>query len=426
VEDSVTVNVVGAGFATEDGNEIGAFRRNFALSSRGSNDPALGRRADIHDFGHSGHGFWLQGPGVELIDNIASGHALAAFTYFTASSKNLFSSANLDNPALAGGQGMTLVGFVPLSKSSGNIAFASSIGTEFWWHQRLMNGDPSVVEDFTAWNIRLNPVTVQYSGQITLRDFTLIGDIGSPRGTAIVANEFAANLNYENTLAVGFSVAIRAPQLGVSRVSGGHFAAVQAIKVYTARDTIRGLHIDGNPIFETLTVSQLNGRTQYDIYLETELDEPDANVASFFSLGAAQLGLVTINGQQLYHTRQARDYVPYPVGSVAGIPSQLLGQSNQQLFLQYGIAAGGVLAPVGASASIRANGIVGSPKSPIARHRLASENVTSQRSGYVLKYEDEFGDVVVDPDPVDLNLGWNLLTRVVNGQKASFFVYGSG
>jgi hypothetical protein len=84
------------------------------------------------------------------------------------------------------------------------------------------------------------------------------------------------------------------------------------------------------------------------------------------------------------------------------------------------------LAPVGASASIRANGIVGSPKSPIARHRLASENVTSQRSGYVLKYEDEFGDVVVDPDPVDLNLGWNLLTRVVNGQKASFFVYGSG
>jgi hypothetical protein len=91
IVDSVTYDVVGAGFVAENGLEIGSFERNFALRSRGTAEPAKIRAGDnrfegrgyADDYGHAGHGFWFQGPGVAVEDNVAAGHRSHAFVFWS-------------------------------------------------------------------------------------------------------------------------------------------------------------------------------------------------------------------------------------------------------------------------------------------------------------------------------------------------------
>jgi len=89
IEDSVSYDVFGAGFVAEVGNEVGSFRNNFALRSTGSGGLPDNRQfreddeGSIDDFGHGGYGFWLQGPGVAVDDNVAAGHRHHGFVYWT-------------------------------------------------------------------------------------------------------------------------------------------------------------------------------------------------------------------------------------------------------------------------------------------------------------------------------------------------------
>jgi hypothetical protein len=66
-EGNVTFNLDGAHFFAENGSEIGAFKRNLAIRSTGSElghvDDGLMSRMYIYDFGHGGYGYWLQGGG---------------------------------------------------------------------------------------------------------------------------------------------------------------------------------------------------------------------------------------------------------------------------------------------------------------------------------------------------------------------------
>src|SRR6185436_16198641 len=74
IDDNVTFNVAGSGFVTEAGDEVGSFRHNLAVRSKGSGDDEDSRRK-LQDFGHEGDGFWFQGGGVIVEDNIATGQA---------------------------------------------------------------------------------------------------------------------------------------------------------------------------------------------------------------------------------------------------------------------------------------------------------------------------------------------------------------
>ncbi|PSP76568.1 hypothetical protein BRC81_13235 [Halobacteriales archaeon QS_1_68_20] len=89
VVDSVTYDVFGSGFVAEAGNERGSFRRNFALRSEGSGETVDSRKfheggdpGEVDDFGHGGHGFWLQGPAVTVEDNVAAGHRHYGFVFW--------------------------------------------------------------------------------------------------------------------------------------------------------------------------------------------------------------------------------------------------------------------------------------------------------------------------------------------------------
>ena len=183
VRDSVSYEVVGAGFTTEAGNEIGTFERNFALRSTGSGENIRSRRK-IQDFGHSGHGFWMQSPCVELVDNVAAGHRSQAFAYWTfkvlepfmEDSDHLPFSRDSDGrphivPAEnAAGQvhfddsdrvvdGNVTPSAVRLTRCENNEAFASGgallVGRNRWRHKSELRyvGEYPVIREFTAYGV---------------------------------------------------------------------------------------------------------------------------------------------------------------------------------------------------------------------------------------------------------------------------------
>lgn len=421
--DNVAFNVVGSSFFTEFGNEIGSFERNLSIRNTGSGD-GLESREGIFDFGHGGHGFWFQGPGVEAVDNISTGARDSAFNFFTSSSMAKFDVANMADPSLAAGRDAIPVGMVPLRKVEGNIAFGSRSGLETWFHQTNSSVGQSYIDDFTAWNVGrgvFNP----YTGRTTIRNATVIGNPDRPNGTAFGRNNVTNQMTYEDVNAIGWQVGIDVPVNRTTVIRDGHFEAVQAVRISTAHDTLREVEVFGDPEFVTLTESQLRGRTQYDIFMNGDISMRNRDIETYFTPDIVRLGTVRFNDHQVYYHKQAADFVPFPVDdSPEWMPAELLGKTNTQLWEEFGIAPGGTIAPDDAVEVERINGLVGSRSEYQSRLKLRSSKYTNELDDYVLSFVDANGDLVVDAAAVDLREGWNLITRQVAGETRTFFVYG--
>ena len=97
VDDNVTYKVRGSHFFTENGSEIGRFKGNLAVRSHGTgfdtgddDGMPIPRKYAYHhplNIGHGGHGFWLQGGGVDVTDNVSIGHSYSAFGFFVANNR---------------------------------------------------------------------------------------------------------------------------------------------------------------------------------------------------------------------------------------------------------------------------------------------------------------------------------------------------
>src|SRR5262249_37164168 len=83
-EDNVTFAIQGSHFLAENGSEIGAFRHNLAVLSRGSVEHMEWRQIGMCDFGHGGHGFWSNSPALVMESNYAFHHAGPAYVIFAA------------------------------------------------------------------------------------------------------------------------------------------------------------------------------------------------------------------------------------------------------------------------------------------------------------------------------------------------------
>lgn len=426
MHDNVAFNVQGAAFVTEFGNEIGSFHRNLSIYNQGSGD-GLEAREDIFDFGHGGHGFWLQGPGVELVDNIASGARDSAINIFTTSSEAKFLAENLEDPSMAAGRDEVPVGTVPLKRVDGNITFASRAGLETWFHLTHMNDGQSYIDNHVSWNTSRG-IHNPYTGRTTIRNATIVGRTdgrGLHGGTAISRNNVTNSMTYENVHIDGWRTGISVPVNRATVIRGGYFATATAIHVATTHDTIRTVDIEGDPDFATLTDSQLRGRDQWDIFMDGAISLKNRDLETYFSPDIVRLGTVRFNNHQVYYDKQAADFVPFTrETSPDWVPDELIGLTNTELWEQYGIAPGGTIAPEDAVRIDRINGLVGSRAEYLPDLDLRSDKYTNELEDYELRYVDEHGDVVVDDTPTDLAEGWNLITREVNEQTRTFFVYG--
>ncbi len=447
VSGNVVFNATGAAYVTEAGDETGSFDGNIAIHSQGSGDGIESRR-QFQDFGHEGVGFWLQGGNVSVTNNVVAGQRSSGYVFFPVGldQKGLgittIDADTLADPSWAHGQATVAVGDVPLRKFSGNVAFASGDGFESWFSLlNVTDGRRTVVENFSAWKTNSAPIFDPYTANMTFKNVTLTGNLKNPQGKGFDRNDVTSGFQYIDVNVQGFSVGIDAPINGQNVIQGGTFNDIRGVQISTARD--RGRTVDftdmngTDPInFLTLDSKALRGRTQSDIYLNSNFNPMEHDITTLFNPDVIKMGTVRYNGKQLYYLQQGASYVPFPSATAAPyIPPELLNKTNQQIYDQYGLAIGGVIAPPDATASDpRINALIGSPATYLPDVKLTSAKYYNPDvTPYVLSYKyqdptnplaDKSGWVSVKEKTASpLHPGWNLLTRNILGHVRTVLVY---
>jgi hypothetical protein len=457
VTNNVVFNAVGAGYVTEAGDELGTFDHNIAIKSLGSGQ-AVSDRQSINDFGHDGDGFWFQGGNITVTNNVASGQRHAGFVFFPTglNQKGLGITMIPGNelPASYGANPNLMYNDndIPLLKFQGNVAFGDEDGYESWFS--LQNSPlhvQTVIQDFTVFDMTQDAIFTPYTSDVTFKNVTVrtpvnwAGVYTGPINSAFQINGATSNITYDHVTATNFNIGINAPLVGVNTIIGGTFNNVQNIAVTTTNSDSRVLNVnDASPsdpvhFLDNLTTT-VHGQQvpvkQYDIDLEANWQPEFDDITRNFARDIVNIGLVSHNGQQVYYTAQAYNYVPYPDATwlannpnnsmhgplaAAWVPSALLDLTNQQLWNTYGLAIGGAVAPMNSVPDSRVNGIVG-PATQYAppTYLWSAKWFDSRKGNYYLTYSywnpglnNGAGGYayVSETTPTPLVGGWNVITR---------------
>ena len=353
--DNVAIDVDGAAFVTEAGNEIGTFSGNLAIHSVGSSE-GINDRDEQQDFGHQGDGFWFQGGGVTVENNVASGHAGNGLVFFTRGliqeglGRTMFSAANLSDPSIANGQSLIRVGEVPIENFRNNVAYASHIGAQTRFHQlRHTHSQHSVIEGLTLWNNDTG-LHVPYTNQTIIRDVRIVHSFDEPGRAGVRRNEVTRNLTFENLTVEGYRDGIRAPLRGQNVISGGFFN--NRFNILIADNEHGGsLLLSGDITFGTLPDGAFGNRPSFDIVTIGNFgleSEPAVDRTITLNFGG-------FSNQRLYFREHAADFIPFPEQDET-VPAEFVGKTNQELFDEFGQSLGGEIAPPDA---IEVEGILG-------------------------------------------------------------------
>jgi hypothetical protein len=440
-EDNVAYNVHGSGFVTEAGNEIGSFRRNLAIRSAGSgHDPVA--RVKVQDFGHEGNGFWLQGGGVCVEDNIACGQREAGFFFFSsglieeglgrmgfplANVPEALRVNNIKSPKENQPPDRMTLNYLPLRSFKGNTAFASRVGIIVRFHSPPKT--ESLIEDCTVWRTGTG-VRILYSDNIRLRNLRLIGgDKNSAMGVS-QGSEAIGGAVYENLHVEGWQTGISVSDIIANRqiIEGGYYDNQVNIAIalcYGRTGNGRVDEIKGDIRFGASSRRDIALTVNYDAFYSRD---PNA----LFAPNAVRLDTPKYRGKQLYYVEQGADHVPlktvasgkFRSAATGHVPAELIGKTNRELWEKYGLAIAGTVAPADAAKDPKIDGLIGAPST--APPDLVLHNVYSrQLQGYRPSYRDPTGGKKQGDAPThDLRAGWNLITEKIKDQPRSFLVFG--
>jgi hypothetical protein len=349
--DNLAFDVKGAAFSTEVGDEIGSFDGNIAIGTIGSGDSTESRTV-LQDFGHEGDGFWLQGAGVSVTNNIAAGNQGSAFAFYTrglieGGVQGQFLSANLPDPSLAGGAETIAVGKVPVSDFRNNVGYASAIGLSVWFQlQSAAHQQQAVFEDSQFWN-NTTGVYVPYTRQTVLRNLSVIHspDVMPPVGVGM--NIVTRDITYDNLTVTGYDRGIEVARSGYALVQGGNFDNHIDILVQTGVSSTRSVLLTG---FAGLP----------RVVMGSAFDPISGSVAHIFLQDTVVIDYGPFVNQRLYYRWQRAGAVPFPEPRV-GLPAEYVGLTTQQLWDQYGIAVGGEIAPSDVIEVPSITGLIGPP-----------------------------------------------------------------
>lgn len=446
VTNNTVFNAVGAAYITEAGDELGSFDHNIAIHSRGSGD-GIESRKQFQDFGHEGDGFWLQGGNVSLTNNVVSGQRHSGYIFFPVGldqkglGVTMIDASTLADPTWAKGQMMVAVGDVPLRVFQNNIAFGVGDGLETWFSLlNVRDSRRTVIENFSAWSTNGSGVFTPYTNQITFKNVQLMNNLNHPWGTGFGRNDVTRSAEYDDVIVQGFETGINVPVNGNNVIQGGTFNDFKGIVIQTSND--RGRTVDffdsaADPmVFQTLSPTVLNSRSQYDVFLQYQIIAMDQDITKLFNPDIVRMGTIRHNGMQLYYLEQASTRIPFPVGQTPPyVPAAFVGLTNQQLFDQFGLALGGIVAPPDAAViDPRINALIGSPSTYLPDLRVNSARYYNPTvTPYTLSYKysnpadptaSREGWVYVrEATPTVLTPGWNVLTRTILGHVRSMLVY---
>lgn len=412
--DNVSYDVLGAGFASEAGDETGRWLGNLAVRSRGrgiSGNDTVDGRFSKSDFGYEGHGFWLQGNGIEVINNVAAGHPGFGFVFYSfgireSGSVVRFKTSNLPNPNLFGNRETVPVDWVPLFKVEGIESFANSRGFLAWrFNQENPNPLPSEVSRLTTWNTKGTGLDFGYQRRGVYKDSTILGNgagVGIQAAATYGRDAIFSNLRVEN-----WSVGMVVPKTDSTTITGGTFHNevdfdLTRIGVSTPRTVSISAGVGSN-FFLGNGVPPVQAQSAGPgVYLTKET--------------------ILIGDKQLYRKEQLADFVLFASESAADwVPEDLIGKTNLEMQLQYGRSTNDAVAP--ADAVPFGDGFLGSPAVYGDAVTLISRRFVNQLDGYMLSFRAG-STIVVDSNPTQLVQGWNLLTRQVNGAPRTVLVYG--
>jgi hypothetical protein len=347
---NVAFDVHGAAFTTEVGDEIGSFLGNLAIGSTGSGEHVESRQY-IGDFGHRGDGFWLQGVGVTVTNNIAAGNQGSAFIYYARALtengvKKEFLSANLPDPSIAGGAPTIDVGKMPVTGFQNNIGYASGEGLAAWYlMEKDTAGRYSVLQNSVFWNNTVG-VDLPYSHQTALDNLTVTYEKQGLEATpwsGVRTNGLSREIIFNNLTVTGYETGILLPRRGSTVVNGGTLSNRYDILIYSGAG--RNALITGMQTVPRIVMS-LDLRGQIGTVDHVLRDD------------VVTLDFGPFQNQRLYYTQQTADFVPFAV-PYAGVPLEYVGLTNQQLWDQYGVALGGAIAPANAYTAPEIVGLIG-------------------------------------------------------------------
>jgi hypothetical protein len=383
VDDNVSYRVQGSHFFTENGSEIGRFKGNLAVRSNGTDGdddgvPVPGKYAYNHplNIGHGGHGFWLQGGGVDVTDNVAIGHSYSAFGFFVANNRivtyggpqephnpltkgtrwervDVFLAANLKDRSLAHGQPWLPTSAVPFHAAR-CIGLASRIGirtrgidrTEFV----VLHDKRDLIEDCRfVWNAEGCPLG--YSPGIhTFRNVQFIGSdpVRGPLSGAGIGsfNHIAGFLELENVTIDGYATGCALPPRGIHSIRRGSLNGRRKLVVSGPWG--------GKLLVEGVKFGQMKGEESAKILFGSDYNDQLYGGPPYSNwTRKLQPFEFVYNGRQVYHDDQKPDAIPFDLKDkkwthpVYGTKDHgpLNGKTSRQLWDQYRLAIGGRLAP---------------------------------------------------------------------------------
>ncbi len=195
LNNNVSFDVVGAGFISETGNETGTWTNNLAIRSvsalnRVANSEGMTSEKSFsrinHDFGFQGEGYWLEGRGIDLIDNKAFNSSLAGFWIGSEGKDGIqFRVDQLPDRILGDldrdGDGLVNAEDVPLFMT-GSEAAVNRYGIFYNGKDKDGSGDRvendarSVIENFLLYEVgsqegtRVRPIFTFDTSNVTIRD----------------------------------------------------------------------------------------------------------------------------------------------------------------------------------------------------------------------------------------------------------------
>ncbi len=366
--DNVSFRVAGSHFFGENGTEIGAFRGNLAVRSAGSGDDDLKSRMYTFDFGHGGHGFWLEGGGISLEGNFAFGHRGAAFTVFSRPIEEpagtpWFDSRNLPSRFADASHWESRLGVdeVPFAATA-NVAAASQSGFEVWYHKRIpKNTDHevySIIDDSVFWGMRKAPLAIAYAHYVKVRRVALFGrDAHDRRG--VHTNFETTDVVFEDMDIRGFGVGILIPYFGTTEVTGGRFANERNFVIYTPISWGRRVTISGAQRLE----AEGPWRSKYHVALYRPDNRSPRNSRYLYDHNLFFADRIELDGEQVYFFDQAPDAVPLPETG----PASLIGLTSEQIRSRFGLTTGGALAGRDAQRRAQIRGLIGKRSTRLAR-----------------------------------------------------------
>lgn len=373
-EDNVTFAIHGSHFFAENGSEIGAFRHNLAVFSRGSGEAIEARQIGIGDFGHGGHGFWSESPAIVMESNYAFHHAGPAYVIFAApieaaaGTQNVFfrgtarianfRSENLDGVLRDRVTDEQIPPTTIPFRFSGNTAANSARGLEVWHTNSISDHNvPSIVEDCIFWEMRSAGISITYGVNTLVRDSILLGSApiacGGTCGWSIgVRNDASTrNLNIEDSRIAGFSTGILVPSRGTTQIVRDSFDNQFNIALPVAQQPGRKTIVTGN----TFEPHQKDGGEDYHFLPVGRLFHGD--ISMLFERDPLIVDDLRFPGKTIYRQDQHPTAIPFRESGI----SELDGKTAEQIRHDYGLAIGGVLAPADAAEVPGIGGLVGGP-----------------------------------------------------------------